>query len=249
MAYKGVFFDLYGTLLIYGDPSSAWADWLSALHERLTQSGNAVTRALLASRCEGFFGKPAPPDQGDGFSIYERRINALCEELGVPADRSLLREAAANTIEAWERHISLDPDALPLLRELHPRKTLALVSNYDHPSHIYALLADHGLGPFFQAVVVSGEVGVAKPDPEIFFLALRQTGLQPNEVVYIGDTADDVRGARAAGLFPVRVRRAEQHDERLVSDYTESTQHPAVEAPAEHETVIRALPELIRIVG
>jgi hypothetical protein len=32
MAYQGVFFDLYGTLLIYGDMTAAWADWLSDLH-------------------------------------------------------------------------------------------------------------------------------------------------------------------------------------------------------------------------
>ena len=65
------------------------------------------------------------------------------------------------------------------------------------------------LRPFFDAVVVSGDVGVKKPDPAIFAPALEQTGLATDEALFVGDSPeDDVAGARAAGLRPVLIRRA-----------------------------------------
>lgn len=247
MTFKGVFFDLYGTLLIYGDLVAGWADWLSALHESLQGHGQIVDPTLLATHCDGFFGKAAPPDRGDGLTVYERRIEALCHELGISAARSRVHRAATATIEAWEKHISLDPDAVSVLKALSPHKTLALVSNYDHPPHIRALLAQRGLAPYFQAVVVSGDVAVAKPDPRIFALAVRQTGLRPHEVVYVGDTSEDVQGARAAGLVPVRIRRAGLPDEHLASDFHTSESAAKMRVVDEVE-VIHTLPELLEIV-
>ena len=41
MAINGIFFDLYGTLLVYGNMDVAWSDWLNALHEQLSGDGNS----------------------------------------------------------------------------------------------------------------------------------------------------------------------------------------------------------------
>jgi FMN phosphatase YigB (HAD superfamily) len=57
---------------------------------------------------------------------------------------------------------------------------------------------------FFTAIVISGEVGIRKPDPRIFHLALQRTGLQPEEVVYVGDTEEDIAGA--LGMHPWRCK-------------------------------------------
>jgi putative hydrolase of the HAD superfamily len=49
-------------------------------------------------------------------------------------------------------------------------------------------------------------VGVEKPDPRIFEIALAELGIGPEQAVYVGDTCFfDVAGARAAGLVPVHV--------------------------------------------
>lgn len=70
-------------------------------------------------------------------------------------------------------------------------------------------VARQPLRPFFDAVVVSGAVGVKKPDPAIFAPALEQTGLAADEAIFVGDSLeDDVAGARAAGLRPVLIRRS-----------------------------------------
>jgi FMN phosphatase YigB (HAD superfamily) len=59
-------------------------------------------------------------------------------------------------------------------------------------------------------LVFSEEHGVAKPDPRLFALALREAGCSPHECLHVGDLpAADVAGARAAGLRSAWLRRGE----------------------------------------
>jgi epoxide hydrolase-like predicted phosphatase len=55
----------------------------------------------------------------------------------------------------------------------------------------------------FDAVVISGEVGLRKPDPAIYALAAREVGVAPNECVFVDDIAANVRGAVSAGMIGV----------------------------------------------
>jgi putative hydrolase of the HAD superfamily len=207
MTINGVFFDLYGTLLEYGDMTAAWQAWLDGLHGCLRDAGLTIKRDELARACDGFLGRPEPVVADDGLTVYERRISVLGRELGLSLDRSTVRRAAAASAGAWQRYVTPDPQAIPVLASLAPTKALALVSNFDHPPHLHRLLAEHGLAPLFQEVVVSSEVGVKKPDPAIFASALATTGLSPHEVAYVGDSDEDIQAALAGGLVPVRIER------------------------------------------
>ncbi len=61
-----------------------------------------------------------------------------------------------------------------------------------------------GSGVCVRAVIDSGSVGIAKPDPRIFELGLQASGLSPDRTVYVGDSVRiDVEGARAAGIRPL----------------------------------------------
>ena len=63
-----------------------------------------------------------------------------------------------------------------------------------------------GPGVAVHAIVDSGAVGVAKPDPRIFHLALEAVGTTPDRAIHVGDAYQyDVRGARAAGVRPLLV--------------------------------------------
>jgi HAD superfamily hydrolase (TIGR01509 family) len=218
MTFKGIFFDLYGTLLVYGDMQAAWSDWMMAFYDRLRTYGLAMSQEYFAERCDGFFGRPAPPVVDDGLTAYERRIKAFGAEMGLDLGELQVQKAADASVNAWQQHISLDPEARSALATLRLNRTLALVSNFDHPPHVYLLLAKLGLVGLFDAVVISGDVSVEKPDPRIFTIALARVGLEPREVVYVGDTADDVQGALAAGLCPILIRRAESGQE--FADFT-----------------------------
>ena len=70
-------------------------------------------------------------------------------------------------------------------------------------------LSASGLSDSFEAVVVSADLGVAKPDASVFEHALSQLGVRPDDAVMVGDSiAKDVDGALAAGLRAVWVNRS-----------------------------------------
>ena len=81
---------------------------------------------------------------------------------------------------------------------------LGLVSNFDR--RLYAVLAHLGLAGFFAKVVISSEVGIDKPAPAIFRLALDTLAARPAEAVHVGDDPKCDWGATAAGP-PGGVRR------------------------------------------
>ncbi|HWJ60933.1 MAG TPA: HAD family hydrolase [Acidimicrobiales bacterium] len=88
---------------------------------------------------------------------------------------------------------------------------IVIVSNAD--GTVDQVLGQAGLlqvgpGPGVEvlAIVDSGAVGVAKPDPKIFEIALDLVGATPDRAIHVGDAYQyDVRGARAAGVRPVLV--------------------------------------------
>ena len=210
---RGVFFDLYGTLLCYGNMEAAGESWYHAIRRELIDSGRAFDEETLIQLCEEFLLQPEPPVQDDGLTVYERRMRELVGELGLALEE--LRRISEASIAAWHAHTPLDPEAKSVLGELQGRYKLALISNFDHPPHVHRLLDELALRPFFDAVVVSGDVGIKKPDPAIFVPALEQTGLVADEAIFVGDSPeDDVAGARAAGLQPVLIRRALDADRR-----------------------------------
>lgn len=74
----------------------------------------------------------------------------------------------------------------------------ALLSNADGPDEPIPWL-----DRLFDVLVFSGDVGVAKPDREIYRLTVRRLGLEPGECVFVDDLAVNIRGAVAAGLVGV----------------------------------------------
>ena len=99
------------------------------------------------------------------------------------------------------------------LEELRRRGyRLGVISNSD--GRIEALLESVGLRPWFDFVIDSGEVGIEKPDPRIFRIALDRLGVEPAEALYVGDIYEiDVVGARAAGMHAVLIDPLDRWDE------------------------------------
>lgn len=97
------------------------------------------------------------------------------------------------------------PGAREALRGLAARGLrLGVASNFDH--RLPGLLAELGLLPPLERVVLPGEVGAAKPDRRLFEAAVSALGVSAHETVYVGDDPErDVAGARAAGLRAVAV--------------------------------------------
>lgn len=102
-------------------------------------------------------------------------------------------------------------DVLPVLDRLAARGfRLAVISNWDE--RLRDLLGRLGLDVRFETIVVSSEVGHAKPDRAIFDQAATKLALPGHRILHIGDSAEmDLHGARAAGFRALRIlRSAEQ---------------------------------------
>jgi putative hydrolase of the HAD superfamily len=82
---------------------------------------------------------------------------------------------------------------------------LSVVSNFDRRLH--GLLVSLGLRPWLEEVIVSSEVGAAKPSPLPFLRAMEAMDLQPHQVWHVGDQPEDVEGAARAGVRCLLLRR------------------------------------------
>ena len=98
------------------------------------------------------------------------------------------------------RIIRLVPGTMELLDYLKPKYHLHLITNgFQEVQH--TKLSGSGLEPYFETLTVSEEVGVKKPNPEIFHYALRKAHATAEESIVIGDEmAVDIDGAKAAGI-------------------------------------------------
>ncbi|GAB3828353.1 HAD family hydrolase [Hymenobacter jeollabukensis] len=97
--------------------------------------------------------------------------------------------------------------AAPLLEALKPTYRIGIVTNNRTEEQVDKL-AFLGLTHLVDALITSEAVGVTKPDPRIFRVALAQLGARPEETVLVGDNwTADVLGARAAGIRPVWLNR------------------------------------------
>jgi putative hydrolase of the HAD superfamily len=110
------------------------------------------------------------------------------------------------------------PDVMPTLTRLRDRGIkLAVISNWD--DRLRPLLSALDLAQHFNAILVSAEAGMQKPDPAFFLEAARRLGVAVGEVAHVGDSPqEDLAGAQAAGMRAVLVNRdatqAGDHDLR-----------------------------------
>ena len=200
MALRAVFFDAGNTLIRMDDTAIAaalTAHGVAATPEAVRRAEWRARVRLDTSLRPG--ASTEHPDTGHRYLVY------LLDELGVRDD------ATITALAAWRRAYdpprglwtALEPgapEALALARASGLR--VAVISNSN--GTVAAILAALGLARDLDFVIDSSEVGVEKPDPRIFALALDRAGVRADEAAYVGDLYSvDVLGARAAGLQAV----------------------------------------------
>ena len=135
------------------------------------------------------------------------RFRRLLAFAGEAAGEEAAVDAAAAYRAAYLAHWRPVEGALELLEALHGQVLTGIVTN-NVASEQRQKIAACGFGPLLDAVIISEEAGVTKPDPRIFRMALDQLGCQAGETVMIGDAwGTDIEGARAAGIRPVWFNR------------------------------------------
>lgn len=203
---RAVLFDIDDTLVDFRSSAAAGLAHLLGAHaarEGLTPFWNELTERHYPRFLTG------------EVSFVQMQLDRLVELLawaGLPTpDRDGLQQLEASRQQAMQDNIRLFDDVLPCLAALPPRR-IGAVSNSDGP-HQRAKLARVGLGDAFEVVVISGDLGIAKPDPQIFLEACRRLALPPDQVAYVGDRFDiDANAAAAAGLLGIWLDRDDRRD-------------------------------------
>ncbi len=130
------------------------------------------------------------------------------------------RPDLADEMYRWFRANRFDrtfADVVPALEALRGLGVpLGILSNFG--TGLEDLLRDRGLRGYFDFVIVSALVGIAKPNPAIFDPAVAAARQPRSRLLYVGDHfGDDVGGARAAGLDVVLIDRADRHGDKPCS--------------------------------
>src|SRR5438874_6956726 len=184
MALRAITFDAYGTL-IRNESLRLIAQRMVADH-RLPVPVDDVFEAWI----DAYFAATQQTPFRRLREIQHTVLSHVLHRLGVDAD-------AAPYVELFfelTTKVELYPEVPGVLAALGGRRA-AIVSNADH-EHLAAWTFTVPV----EFVLVSEEVGAYKPDRRVFQRALERLGLEPHEVLHVGDSdVDDVRGARMAG--------------------------------------------------
>lgn len=124
-----------------------------------------------------------------------------------PEHAHLVREWKAGWPEMLRGEIA---GTVAILDELRSRgRRVAALSNFSAESWPWATARFPFLGRF-EGVVISGEVGVAKPDPAIYRIAIERLALEPERTLFVDDMPVNVEAARACGIEAVVFEGPEQ---------------------------------------
>lgn len=204
---KGVFFDLYGTLLIFNDYDGANSHWVNSYYEFIGKPYN-ISFNQIEVLCEKIITQDIPKNNALQLTTYESKIKYFLEEINLVLPIEQIKELANLSVQKWQEQIELDRYSIATIENLKKKYSVGLITNFDHTPHIHKVLDSTKLKSFFDFIIVSDEANCKKPEREIFEIGLSKCGLHPDEVVYIGDNPeDDINGALNAGLNAILIDR------------------------------------------
>jgi putative hydrolase of the HAD superfamily len=212
MPLRTLFFDAAGTLIRPAEPvGRTYAQ--HALRHGIVVESEAVMQAFrmawkeTAPPLHPAGQPPADDDRGWWRALVGDVFGRV---LGAPLMESMLEVLFGELYlhyaqpQAW----SVFDDVVPALEDLSRDHRLLVLSNFDR--RLRSILAGHDLLRFFGQVVISSEVGAAKPHPRMFQAALAAAGCLPQEALHIGDDVKcDLAGAQNCGIHAFHVKRPE----------------------------------------
>jgi putative hydrolase of the HAD superfamily len=199
---RAVLFDLDDTLFDHRASAGDALRRVQDSHECLRTVPFAEVEEQHSRLLEDMHPKVVGGELGMDDARVERFRQLLVQYGDSPTD-AVCRAAAAMYRREYLAARRATAGAEALLTAVRNRAAVAVVSNNMLQEQVEKLEFCR-LTAHVDALIVSEEIGVSKPDPAIFRAALEAVGATPSEAVMIGDSwTADVLGARAAGIRPI----------------------------------------------
>lgn len=192
---SAVIFDLYGTL-VGAPPVAAYAAYADGTASRLGFDPEKF-RTIYDADYEG--------RQTGTVGTHEQYLRDLARRIGIVLSERQLSDLVRFRIDAVRAWLIAKPDAVSTLRVLKARGLrLGLLSDCGWETGI--AWPSLPVAPLIDAPVMSFEVGVKKPNPRIYEIAVDRLGVPPGQCLYVGDGgSDELAGAQRAGLVPIMI--------------------------------------------
>jgi HAD superfamily hydrolase (TIGR01662 family) len=200
-----VLFDFDGTL-VFHKPDSF--EVISAFCAEMGQPLDPEAQRKGRRIRHEYFVDPAIREQLDGLApgeFWHHFNRHLLAALGIERDLDHLAAEVTARVHSLQLVHYCPEVGCQTLAELRARGYgLGLITNRDNVEHFHELLDAVELRSHFDMTLASGEVGVRKPQPGIFDIALSRMGALASQSIYVGDNYwADVVGAQDAGVTPV----------------------------------------------
>ncbi len=201
MTIRAVYFDLGGVIV-----RTEFEAPRQHLAERLGMEYDGIFKAVFESQTSR--------QASTGAISEDEHWAAVIQKLHLPASQteSVREEFFAGDVA--------DRKLIDTMRELRKTVKVGLISNAW--SGMRPWIIKEKFDDAFDAMIISAEVGVMKPDPRIYQIALEKLGVAPAEAVLLDDFPENVEGARAFGMAAIHFVQPEQAlDElkRLLSNH------------------------------
>jgi putative hydrolase of the HAD superfamily len=178
------------------------------------------------------------------FGSAEATLRWVSEQAGGRPQRAQLAAAVPARVDALRADTRLRADAVSALTAMKSRGLrTAVISDCTH--ELPAFLPSLPIAPLLDVQVFSVELGVCKPEPEIYLAACDRLGVDPRDCIYVGDGGSrELSGAAAVGMTAVRLAAPDLSD-HLVFDQDRTFDGPVVTSLTDVLTMIDRAPALV----
>ena len=200
MKYESIIFDVSDTLVEY-TPNYAqiFGDRLRGLgFEASDEKAKEISRIVNWS-----IGEQTQKEQCGEPHMCDEELNGLLDKAALlcVTNKSICNEKHLidlSKIQMPKQEMTIIPDVINVLTVLKSKYRLAIVSNH------YAWLMDYlrtsGLAQYFESIIISDIVGVAKPNIRIMQIVLDELDLEAKDCLYVGDQPFDVLCSKQIGM-------------------------------------------------
>lgn len=202
---EALVFDAYGTLYDVTSVSTL-------CEERFPGKGEAITSIWRQKQLEYTWLSSLMGRYKDFWQLTSAGLRFACESQGVEPDEEAIRDLMEDYLR-----LTPHPEVPSALEALSAKLPLAILSN-GSPEMLLKVTQYNGLAPRFKAVISVHELGIFKPAPQVYQLAVDKLGIPKERIGFVSSNSWDANGAKAFGFQVFWINRFNRPPERLGLD-------------------------------